>query len=97
MFLQVCQVKVIEFREPWFLEGNKWWNMPWSRISLANYLRVKTYQHTHKIQTIVVSWEIALLLVPMIIESASFESGFMGGQYSEACTRARARSYGKRK
>ena len=36
----------VEFREPWFLEENKWWKPPWSGISVENYLGVKTHQRT---------------------------------------------------
>ena len=37
---------IVEFREPWFLEENKWWKPPWSGISVENYLGVKTHQRT---------------------------------------------------
>ena len=36
----------VEFREPWFLEENKWWKPPWSGISVENYLGAKTHQRT---------------------------------------------------
>ena len=44
-----CVVRIakgVEFREPWFLEENKWWKPPWSGISVENYLGVKTHQRT---------------------------------------------------
>ena len=86
MFLQVCQVKVIEFREPWFLEGNKWWNMPWSRKVLQTTSEQKhtnTQGSNHR--------GFMGDCIPTCTndtKSALFESGFIGGQYSEVFTRA---------
>ena len=60
----------VEFREPWFLEENKWWKPPWSGISVENYLGVK-HTPTYKIQTLVVSWGAAFLYVPTMISMIS--------------------------
>ena len=76
----------IEFREPWFLEGNKWWNMPWSRKVLQTTSEQKhtnTQGSNHR--------GFMGDCIPTCTndtKSALFESGFLGGQYSEVFTRA---------
>ena len=79
---------IIEFREPWFLEGNKWWNMPWSRKVLQTTSEQKhtnTQGSNHR--------GFMGDCIPTCTndtKSALFESVFKGGQYSEVFTPARA-------